>query len=139
MRPTPCCTPSLMYLFSDVQTETVTVSVVQLLRIVVRRLLRAHVVNGPASKGRIRRAGLRRTGWGYVWLTYACRSSLQQVVTYVYNIIYCSALNDVSFSPSSNLFSLLMPDCTSNSIESKKGVYSLTVRMSSQSDLLCRC
>jgi len=49
--------PSLIYLLSDVQTEAVTVSVVQLLRIVVRRLLRAHVVNGPASKGGIRRAG----------------------------------------------------------------------------------
>lgn len=139
MQPIPCCTPSLIYLLSDVQTETVTVSVVQLLRIVMRRLLRAHVVNGPASKGRIKRVGVRRTGWCYVWLTNACSSPLQQVVTYVYNIIYCSALNDVSFSPSSNLFSLLMPDCTSNSIESKKGVYSLTVRMSSQSDLSCRC
>jgi len=42
--------PSLIYLFSDVQTETVTVSVVQLLRVVMRRLLSAHVVNGPAAK-----------------------------------------------------------------------------------------
>lgn len=58
----PCCMPSLIYLFSDVQTEAVTVSVVQLLRIVVRRLLRAHVVYGPASKGTVRSAGVRKAG-----------------------------------------------------------------------------
>ena len=51
-----------MYLFSDVQTEAVTVSVVQLLRIVVRRLLRAHVVYGPASKGIVKSAAVRKAG-----------------------------------------------------------------------------
>ena len=37
------------HLFSDVQAEAVTISVVQLLRKVVWRLLSAHVVNGPAQ------------------------------------------------------------------------------------------
>ena len=31
--------------------------------------------------------------------------------THVYSIIYCSALKEVSFSPSSSFFSLVMPDC----------------------------
>ncbi len=134
IRQSPSCMPSLIYLFSDVQTEAVTVSVVQLLRVVMRRLLSAHVVNGPAAK--VDSEGL---GWSYVWLTDACHSSLQQVVTYVYSIIYCSALKEVSFSPSSNLFSLLIPDCTNKSTERKKGAYSLELRMFSQSELRCPC